>query len=1193
MTAGAFSGQTNAGSTDVFVRKYDLDGNLLWTQQVGSSGSDDVQGVATSMEGATPDPFLYLVGRVSGALPSKTSAGSSDAFIRKYDADGNEVWTNQFGTSSYDTATGIDARSGNLYVTGIESSSDAYLRKLDFDGDTIWNQQINTGLEYPQLSGIAVDDSAIYITGRYEVYGTDAFVSKIDLDGNHVWTDEFTGSTNGNGASISASSSGIYAVGHQGTHDSDGTLRKYDALGSLAWIDLITGFQAGSDRANDVAWSDSLYVVGDVGGALPGQTSLGQGDGYLRKYDSGGAVIWTRQFGTSEQDYARAVAVDDTAVYLAGETAGAFPGQSSTGGSDAFLSKYDTEGNIIWTRQFGSLATIGTPITGADSIVVDASGIYVAGRVFGVLPSQSSASPQHSDSFVRKYDFNGNQQWTQQFGNASNDYGSAIGVDATGVYVTGLILNASADAFVRKFDPQSGQLVWDRQFGTSETEWARALVLDDTGVYVSGYTRGSLPGFQSEGDFDVFVRQYDVDGSELWTQQFGSEGSDTPNALAVGDFGLYVAGNASGALPGQAYTGSGDAFIASLGVTPEIDADETALTVDEGQSATNTGTFSSPDGATPTLNASIGTVIDEGNGTWSWTWDTADGPDDSQTVSITATHPAGVSATTNFDLSVENVPPVITGVGDTSTTPGSPITITADISDPGINDTLSIRWELGDEDNTVVENVTSLTHTYTEAGEYFASLTVTDSEDGVTVENFRVVVGPPVTVTATESLISEENGITAIGTEQRVNTFTAGSQTTGVSPSRSVASAVNGDCVVAWSSVGQDGDGYGVYAQRYDSSGNPLGGEFQVNTHTSGNQFFSSVAMSDSGEFVITWNSFGQDGDSFGVYAQRYDAVGNELGNEFRVNTQTTGSQTNSSVSIADSGNFVITWQSSGQDGSGDGVYGQRFDSSGNAIEGEFPVNSHTASNQSSPSVSMSGTGAFVVAWTSTSQDGDWEGVFAQRYDSNGSPVGGEFRVNTYTAGSQRYHSVSMSDSGEFVVAWTSYMQDGSIWSVYAQRYDTEGNTRGDEFRVNTYTAIEQVFPSVSMNDTGEFLVSWSSNGQDGSDLGVFAQAFDASGNPWGDEFQVNTYTAGEQNRSSVSMTETGEFVVVWSSEVQDGSDNGVYAQRFALTSTDVDLSVSIANPLPEDVVIPISYSGTAVPDVDVEEVGHPGMATD
>lgn len=133
----------------------------------------------------------------------------------------------------------------------------------------------------------------------------------------------------------------------------------------------------------------------------------------------------------------------------------------------------------------------------------------------------------------------------------------------------------------------------------------------------------------------------------------------------------------------------------------------------------------------------------------------------------------------------------------------------------------------------------------------------------------------------------------------------------------------------------------------------PLGAEFGVNATTANSQINSSIAMDADGDFVVTWQSSGQDGDSYGIFAQRYNAAGSAQGGEFQVNTFTTNSQRSPSVAMDADGDFVVTWQSYGQDGDADGIYAQRYNALGVPQGGEFRVNSTTANFQTTPSVAM------------------------------------------------------------------------------------------------------------------------------------------------------------------------------------------------------------------------------------------------
>jgi hypothetical protein len=378
-----------------------------------------------------------------------------------------------------------------------------------------------------------------------------------------------------------------------------------------------------------------------------------------------------------------------------------------------------------------------------------------------------------------------------------------------------------------------------------------------------------------------------------------------------------------------------------------------------------------------------------------------------------------------------------------------------------------------------------------------------------------------------------------LGPEFRVNTYTTSYQ--GFS---AVASDSSGNFVVVWTS--EDGSSSGVFGQRYASSGAPLGSEFRVNTYTASYQGIPAVAADSSGNFVVVWNSYEQDGANYGVFGQRYDSSGVPLAPEFRVNTFTTSNQRLPSVASDSSGNFVVVWSSYGQDGSSYGIFGQRFASSGAPLGSEFRVNTYGTLYQNFPSVASDTSGNFVVVWTGDFQDGSTFGVFGQRYASSGAPLAAEFRVNTYTTARQYAASAASDAAGNFVVVWTSDGQDGSNYGIFGQRYASSGRPLGSEFRVNTYTTAYQSLPAVAADSSGNFVVAWTSLAQDGSSDGIFGQRYASSGAPLGSEFRVNTYTTDVQSRASVGADSSGNFVVVWESLDQDGSGFGVFAQRYS-----------------------------------------------
>jgi hypothetical protein len=337
IVGGALPGQTSAGSYDAFVRKYDRAGTESWTRQFGSPASDAAESVTVDGDGN-----VYVSGEAAAALPGQTSAGASDVFVTKFDASGAELWTRQFGSSGFDLGfVSVDAKK-NVTVSGFAQNA---------------------------LPGQTVPATESGAPGYL-------FVRKYDGSGGELWTRQF------------GSTTGQYIFGSA----------KVDAAGNV-------------------------YFAGATDGALPGQTNAGEQDAFLRKYDASGTELWTRQFGTRNTEGGQAVSVDtDGSIYVAGRTFGAFPNQVNAGGPDAYVSKFDGEGNEIWTRQFGTSA-----VDVATSVSADGAGIlYVGGSTSGTLPGQLSAGSV--DAFVRKYDGAGVERGTRQFGTAEVDSGISIAV---------------------------------------------------------------------------------------------------------------------------------------------------------------------------------------------------------------------------------------------------------------------------------------------------------------------------------------------------------------------------------------------------------------------------------------------------------------------------------------------------------------------------------------------------------------------------------------------------------------------------------------------------------------------------------------------------------------------------------------------------------------------------------------------
>jgi hypothetical protein len=427
---------------------------------------------------------------------------------------------------------------GGLFIIGVllaATCAGVLAKATKEDQPVAWIREFGTpGLDAARA--IAVEDGRVYaaglvsgaLPGQDSPGGSDVFLQRYHDSGKEVWTRQF-GTTGDDAATV---------------------------VGSL---DVEDG---------------AIYVGGLVSAALPGQGYAGDWDAFLRRYDSAGRELWTREFGTSGPDVVQGVSVSRGSIYIGGFTSGVLQGQLSAGGIDAFLRKYDANGNELWTRQFG---TPGSDV--AWSVAAGPGGVYVVGGTDGALSGGVNAGS--TDAFIRKYDEAGNEVWTDQFGTSGSDALHGVAVRGGNVYVAGEVQGAlpgqiaagGFDAFLRMYD-EGGGAVWTRQFGTTGRDTVWGVEAHRTGVFVVGFVGGALPGQSFAGLVDAFVRDYDASGNLRFTFQFGTPGPDIANDIAFEDpeKGVYVAGAAAGPLFGQGHSGDRDAFV--LKIVPEEDVEQ-------------------------------------------------------------------------------------------------------------------------------------------------------------------------------------------------------------------------------------------------------------------------------------------------------------------------------------------------------------------------------------------------------------------------------------------------------------------------------------------------------------------------------------------------------------------------------------------------------------------------------------------
>jgi hypothetical protein len=271
------------------------------------------------------------------------------------------------------------------------------------------------------------------------------------------------------------------------------------------------------------------------------------------------------------------------------------------------------------------------------------------------------------------------------------------------------------------------------------------------------------------------------------------------------------------------------------------------------------------------------------------------------------------------------------------------------------------------------------------------------------------------------------------------------------------------------------------------------------------------------------------------------------IGSRQRINAFSSGSHDTPQLTSLSDGGWLATWIADRQDGSGSDIYQQRYDSSGRAFyESDRIINITSAGQQYDPSVTSLADGGWIVAWTSYGQDGSGSGIYQRRFDAQGQAQTGEIRVNQNSLMDQEGADVAALPDGGWLVTWTSYVSVGvDRWAgdIYQQRYSWSGQPLySAEKLVNTVIADQQDEPSTIVLADGGWVVTWRSYNQDSSGFGVYQQRYDAQANVRGAETRINSTTLDNQLAQDVTALADGGWVVTWMSY---GQDSGIYQQRY------------------------------------------------
>ena len=309
---------------------------------------------------------------------------------------------------------------------------------------------------------------------------------------------------------------------------------------------------AQEERAGGVAVdaAGNVYQALAAGGSVAGQPYVGDKDLVLVKDSPAGVRLWTRELGSARLERAYGVVIDPAGdIVVTGYTNGDFDGSHLNNTTDdAFVVKFDPDGNREWLRQFG---VPGVADRGY-ALGTDATGnIYVTGYTRGNLAATNLGD---KDVYVAKLDPGGNEVWVQQFGSAGEDKGWGVAATGDGIRVGGMTSGTmgtpagALDGWVARYDA-AGSRAWLRQFGTAGNEEVWGLTADAAGnTYVAAYSAGSFAG-PLAGDKDIVAARFDPTGTMTWADQLGTDLNDKGAAVALDGAGnLYLAGFSDGSI---------------------------------------------------------------------------------------------------------------------------------------------------------------------------------------------------------------------------------------------------------------------------------------------------------------------------------------------------------------------------------------------------------------------------------------------------------------------------------------------------------------------------------------------------------------------------------------------------------------------------------------------------------------------
>lgn len=315
----------------------------------------------------------------------------------------------------------------------------------------------------------------------------------------------------------------------------------------------------------------------------------------------------------------------------------------------------------------------------------------------------------------------------------------------------------------------------------------------------------------------------------------------------------------------------------------------------------------------------------------------------------------------------------------------------------------------------------------------------------------------------------------------------------GIQDEPAICYGATGTCLIAWSErEGYDGSMMGIFGRTYGADGQPITGEFLINSIAWQSQWRPLIAPTPSGGFVVAWSG---DGDG-NAYFKILGPNGALLTTDIPVNTYTFDAQVDPAPAVASNGNIFIAfvdYASHGGVGSGINLWGRAFDPNGVPLQAqEFPLTTFASNgDQRDPRVAADGAGRFFVVWEDQLADGSGYGIFARIFDSTGLALAPEFQVNTISQGDQRSARIAVDSFGRAVITYEDNSPGGPIGRIRARRYDSQGNAIAPDFVVNESPSSGAKLPCPAMDWPGDqLMIAFEGPGAPGTGRDVYAKRY-------------------------------------------------------------------------------------------------------